>query len=65
MLGALTAADAVDELCLTVSPRLLGPGAGRITAGPVSAMRDLEVAGVLAASDGFLFLRYRLRKRPR
>ncbi|HKE66314.1 MAG TPA: pyrimidine reductase family protein [Micromonosporaceae bacterium] len=65
VLGALTAADAVDELCLTVSPRLLGPGAGRITAGPVSAVRDLEVASVLAASDGFLFLRYRVSEQPR
>jgi riboflavin biosynthesis pyrimidine reductase len=59
LLGALTAADAVDEMCLTVSPRLAGPGAGRITAGPASTLRDLDVTTVLTATDGYLFLRYR------
>src|SRR5690606_15179555 len=29
LLGALTAADLVDEMCLTLSPVLAGPGAGR------------------------------------
>nr|WP_239090819.1 pyrimidine reductase family protein [Asanoa iriomotensis] len=34
LFGSLTAADLVDELCLTVSPLLTGPSAGRIIAGP-------------------------------
>ncbi|GAA4214011.1 pyrimidine reductase family protein [Actinocatenispora rupis] len=57
LLGSLTAADAVDELCLTVSPQLAGPGAGRITAGPPTTGRGLQLAHVLAADDNLL-LRY-------
>jgi riboflavin-specific deaminase-like protein len=34
VLGSLTAADLVDELCLTVAPLLVGPGPGRISTGP-------------------------------
>ena len=58
LLGALTAADLVDELCLTVAPLLAGPGAGRITAGvPVEAPRELNLVHVLGAGDELL-LRY-------
>jgi len=57
VLGALTAADLVDELCLTVSPLLAGPGAGRITAGPGSPPRRLSLRHALAA-EGMLILRY-------
>jgi riboflavin biosynthesis pyrimidine reductase len=58
ILGALTAADLVDELCLTVSPLLAGPGAGRITAGlPTPQPRELELRHVLSG-DGQLLLRY-------
>jgi riboflavin biosynthesis pyrimidine reductase len=57
VLGALTAADLVDELCLSVSPVLAGPGANRITAGPPSAPRSLTLRHALAA-EGMLLLRY-------
>jgi riboflavin biosynthesis pyrimidine reductase len=57
LFGSLTAADLVDEVCLTVSPLLAGPGAGRITAGPPSPVRDLALAHVLCADDALL-LRY-------
>ncbi len=58
LLGALTAADLVDELCLTISPQLTGPGAGRITAGPpVPVPRRLKLRHVLRAGDDLL-LRY-------
>jgi riboflavin biosynthesis pyrimidine reductase len=57
LFGALTAADLVDEVCLTVSPLLAGAGAGRITAGPGTGVRDLELAHVLYAEDAIL-LRY-------
>ncbi|BCJ35147.1 hypothetical protein Athai_26500 [Actinocatenispora thailandica] len=57
LLGSLTAADAVDELCLTVAPQLTGPGPGRITAGPPAAVRSLRLGHVLAADDNLL-LRY-------
>ncbi|HEY3556952.1 MAG TPA: pyrimidine reductase family protein [Kribbella sp.] len=59
LLGSLTAADLVDELCLTVSPLLAGPGARRITDGlAVTDARALPLLHVLSADDGFLFLRH-------
>ncbi len=57
LLGSLTAADLVDELCLTISPLLTGPGAGRITAGPPSPVRGLRLAHALGEDD-VLLLRY-------
>ena len=57
LFGSLTAVDLVDEVCLTVSPLLAGPGAGRITAGPPSSVRDLALAHILYAEDAML-LRY-------
>jgi riboflavin biosynthesis pyrimidine reductase len=59
LLGALTDADLVDEMCLSLAPLLAGPGAGRITAGPVSTIaRRLELRSVLGSDDGYLFMRY-------
>ncbi|MFD2764782.1 pyrimidine reductase family protein [Micromonospora eburnea] len=58
LFGALTAADLVDELCLTVAPLLAGAGPGRITAGDDSPPRRLPLRHVLAAEDGVLLLRY-------
>jgi riboflavin biosynthesis pyrimidine reductase len=61
LFGALLAARCVDELCLSVSPLLAGPGAGRIIAGPpVPAPTRLELAQLLA-EDGALFCRYLAR----
>ena len=57
LFGALTAEDLVDELCLTLSPLLAGPGAGRITAGPPSRPRPMRLAHALTA-DETLFLHY-------
>jgi riboflavin biosynthesis pyrimidine reductase len=59
LFGALTAADLVDELCLTVSPLLAGGDAGgRITTGPPSpAPRRMALRHVLTAEDSLL-LRY-------
>lgn len=60
LLGALVAADAVDELRLTLVPVLLGGPAGRIAAGPVAAAppRGMRLAGHTAAGDGTLLLHY-------
>ncbi|MFY1585969.1 pyrimidine reductase family protein [Micromonospora sp. WMMD734] len=58
LFGALTAADLVDELCVTVAPLLAGAGPGRITAGPGSPPRSLPLRHTLAAADGVLLLRY-------
>ncbi|MFD0558906.1 riboflavin biosynthesis pyrimidine reductase [Stackebrandtia endophytica] len=61
ILGELTAADLVDELCLTLSPVLAGAGSGRITDGPSSPLRRMRLAQALHA-NGNLLLRYiRLR----
>ena len=46
----------LDELCLSVSPVLAGPGASRIIAGQPFPARPLALAHVLA-EDGFLFCR--------
>jgi riboflavin biosynthesis pyrimidine reductase len=56
--GDLSAAGLVDELCLSVSPLLAGPGAGRIIAGSPFEARPLELIQLLADDDGFLFFRY-------
>lgn len=59
LLGDLQAADAVDELCLTVSPLLVGGDAGRIARGPAgSSPRRMTLVGAMAADDALL-LRYR------
>ncbi|WP_328335011.1 pyrimidine reductase family protein [Kribbella sp. NBC_00382] len=59
LLGALTSADLVDEMCLTVSPLLAGPGARRITDGIASTeVHRLSPLHVLNGDDGYLFLRY-------
>ena len=55
--GALTAADAIDELCLSLSPLLVGPGAMRITDGPASVPRRMRLGHVLT-DDELLFLRH-------
>lgn len=55
--GSLQAADLVDELCLTISPLTVGPGASRITDGPPTLHRQLSLAHVLE-EDGMLLLRY-------
>jgi riboflavin-specific deaminase-like protein len=57
--GELVAADAVDELCLTVAPLLAGGSAGRIAMGPDGThLRQLDLVGALH-ENGVLLLRYR------
>jgi riboflavin biosynthesis pyrimidine reductase len=57
LLGQLGAGGLLDELSLTLSPTLAGPGAGRIVAGPSFPASVMTLAQVLA-DDGFLFCRY-------
>ena len=64
LLSQIIEAGLLDELCLTLSPLLAGPGAGRIVAGTARcagrAARDarpLSLAHVLA-DDGHLLCRY-------
>jgi riboflavin biosynthesis pyrimidine reductase len=57
--GELVAADAVDELCLTVAPLRVGGAADRIAVGARDTpARPLQLADVLH-EDGTLLLRYR------
>jgi riboflavin biosynthesis pyrimidine reductase len=58
--ASLVAGGVVDELCLSLTPLLVGPGPTRITAGPDpwAAAVALRLTGVLE-EDGALFLRYR------
>ncbi|MGD9526827.1 pyrimidine reductase family protein [Pseudonocardia sp.] len=56
--GQLHAADAVDELCLTLSPLLAGGDSGRIAHGPAGATpRPMTLVHALH-EDGTLLLRY-------
>jgi riboflavin biosynthesis pyrimidine reductase len=64
LLAEVSRAELLDELCLTLSPVLAGPGAARITAGEPtrsSPPEDLETTQVLAG-EGSLFLRYLTRR---
>jgi len=57
----LAAGGLLDELCLTLAPRLVAGSAPRILNGPeLGQPAALELRHVLE-SDGYLFLRYRRR----
>jgi riboflavin biosynthesis pyrimidine reductase len=61
LFAQLAAAGVVDELCLSVTPLLAGPGARRIVAGEPwpGDPRTARLTGLLE-EDGALFCRYRL-----
>ncbi|THA23900.1 pyrimidine reductase family protein [Streptomyces sp. RKND-216] len=59
LLGRLTAAGVLDELCLAVSPRVALGSAARVMNGPVlDTPADFRLHSLLE-EDGFLFSRYR------
>ncbi|MBO8185448.1 pyrimidine reductase family protein [Streptomyces spirodelae] len=59
LLGELADAGVLDELCLSISPRIVAGSAPRIMNGPVLPDPDeFTLEGVLE-EDGFLFTRYR------
>lgn len=62
LLGDIAAAGLLDELDLTVSPLLAGPGAIRITTGEGFPARRMTLAHVLL-DDGYLFCRYLVHNR--
>lgn len=57
LFGSLAAMDAIDELCLTIGPLLVGPGPGRITAGNPHPVRRMALVHAIPDGD-LLFLRY-------
>jgi riboflavin-specific deaminase-like protein len=58
--GELEGAGLVDDLFLTIAPKLAGGEAPRIVEGPLPAVAELELAWLLE-EDGELFARYRRR----
>jgi riboflavin biosynthesis pyrimidine reductase len=58
--GSLQAAELVDELFLTIAPRLSGGEGPRIVEGELPRIEQLELAWLLE-EDGELFARYRRR----
>jgi riboflavin biosynthesis pyrimidine reductase len=60
LFASIAGAGLLDELCVSISPVLAGPGAGRLSAGvDWIAARDLVLTGLLE-EDGALFGRYRM-----
>jgi riboflavin biosynthesis pyrimidine reductase len=57
--GALAAAGVLDELCLTLAPRLVSGDAKRILTGAALISPPELVLRSLCEEDGYLFLRYR------
>jgi len=69
LLGALLAAGAVDELCVTTTPVVVGPGPGRIVAGDAvpgtpDARSDARLGHLLLGPAGTLVARWELRGGP-
>jgi riboflavin biosynthesis pyrimidine reductase len=61
LLGQIVADGLLDELSLTISPALAGPGAGRILAGSPFPASAMTLAQALT-EDSYLFCRYLLEK---
>ncbi len=59
----LAAAGLLDELCLTLAPLVVAGGAARILNGPELAQPAKLELGHVLESEGYLFLRYRRRRR--
>jgi riboflavin biosynthesis pyrimidine reductase len=57
--GALAAAGLLDELCLSLAPRLVSGNAKRIVAGPALVPPPELTLRTACEEDGYLFLRYR------
>lgn len=62
LLGEVVASGSLDELCLTVSPALVGGDGPRVLDGPaLDGVRDIDLAHLLE-QDGSLFARYVLTR---
>lgn len=65
LFGALSGADLVDELCLTLSPLLAGDSTGRIIDGKEHPPHPMKFGHVLTADDGAVLLRHERQDRSR
>lgn len=57
LLAEIAAAGRLDELCLTLSPRLIAGDGPRILNGPIMDVQPMRLDHLIQ-EDGFLFLRY-------
>lgn len=64
LLGAIIAADLLDELCLSISPLLIGGNSARIVAGIADSARRMTPVHVLQGTGGMLFTRYSRERSP-
>ncbi|MBH0010229.1 pyrimidine reductase family protein [Salinibacterium sp. SWN1162] len=58
LFATMIAQGVVDELCLTISPRLEGGSARRIVDAAEATPQDMMLAHAFSAADGTLLLRY-------
>ncbi|HWL77781.1 pyrimidine reductase family protein [Microbacterium sp.] len=58
LFGSLLEVGLVDELCVTIAPRIVGGDAGRIDQGAPEADRRLRLASSFVDDEGYVFLRY-------
>jgi len=58
LFGALRDARLVDEVCLTVAPRLVGGDAGRILRGVDEEAGQVRLLHAIPDDEGFVLLRY-------
>ncbi|APA99868.1 pyrimidine reductase family protein [Nocardia seriolae] len=58
LFGEFLTAGAVDELCLTVSPQLVGGSAGRIAVSPMAAPSPMRPRHLLLDTDGTILTRW-------
>lgn len=58
LFGSLLEAGLVDELCVTIAPRIVGGDAGRIDRGAPEADRRFRLASSFVDDDGYVLLRY-------
>ena len=65
LLAQLVAVDVVDELCLTVSPMLVGGDGPRILSGRVATTPPRLLLESVLEDDGFLLLRYLVQRAAR
>ena len=62
LLGQFLAADVLDELCLTLSPRAVAGTAARVSDAPQLTVPAEFTLQSLLEHEGFLFTRYRRRR---
>ena len=64
LFGQLIEDNAVDELCITTSPQLVGSKVGRISLSPNAMPTAMRPAHILGDTDGTILTRW-VRQQPR